>query len=214
MNVPFATFALRCCVVLLGAYPTIAQTTKLLGTAHSVHIVSDVVYNKNRRYDSQPIPTASLYRTGLFKLFREVESDPDIIIKFHKDVFGIDTQTVSITVFNADDNSVIYSEERKLVDEQNDVDRLVSHFLATFRRKMADFDQANRPPEINFSCLRGRFLPALTFVLRGGRSAMLCSRGETAADLNDVVRDDSKTDPSLHPFETSITTTTQSMASL
>jgi len=86
--------------------------------------------------------------------------------------------------------------------------------LATFRRKMADFDQANRPPEINFSCLRGRFLPALTFVLRGGRSATLCSRGETAADLNDVVRDDSKTDPSLHPFETSITTTTQSMASL
>ena len=29
------------------------------------------------------------------------------------------------------------------------------------------------------------------------------------ADLNDVVCDDSKTDPSLHPFETSITATTR-----
>ncbi len=41
----------------------------------------------------------------------------------------IGEEKISLTVFNADDNSVIYSEERKLVEEQNDVNRLVAHFL-------------------------------------------------------------------------------------
>jgi len=35
---------------------------------------------------------------------------------------------------------------------------LCGRIRSTFRRKMADFDQANRPPEINHSCLRVRFL--------------------------------------------------------
>lgn len=121
---------LGCCVGLVEASPAIAQNTRLLGTAHTAHVISDVVFNKDRKYLSAPIPTATLYRTGLFKVFREVESNPEIVVKFHKDVFTIDSETVSITVFDADDNSVIYSEERKLVDEMNDVDRLVSHFLA------------------------------------------------------------------------------------
>jgi hypothetical protein len=132
---------------LLGISAASAQNTKLLGNACSVHIVSDVVYSKNRKSGSQPIPTSALYRTGIFKLFHEVESNPDIVIKFHKDVFDIDNQTVSITVFDADDNSVIYSEERKLVDEENDVDRLVSHFLARVRIErtaIAEADAAER----------------------------------------------------------------------
>jgi hypothetical protein len=63
------------------------------------------------------------------KNFREVKSNPDIIIKFHKDVFMLEEEKVSITVFDPDSNSTIYTEERKLVDEENDVNRLVAHFL-------------------------------------------------------------------------------------
>jgi hypothetical protein len=50
-------------------------------------------------------------------------------MKFHKDVLLIGEEKVSLTVFNADDNSVIYSEERALVDEENDVNHLVAHLL-------------------------------------------------------------------------------------
>ena len=42
----------------------------------------------------------------------------------------IDDEKISLIVFDADDNSVIYSEERKLIGEENDVNRLVAHFLA------------------------------------------------------------------------------------
>jgi hypothetical protein len=76
-------------------------------------------------------------RSGLLKTFRSVTSNPDIIIKIHKDVFLIDQETISLTAFDADTNSVIYTEERKLVDEDNDVSRLVAHFLARVESERA-----------------------------------------------------------------------------
>jgi len=94
-----------------------AQDTKLLGTARTMVLKSDVVYNKNRKTDSAAVPLSRIYRTGILKLFREVETNPDIIVKLHKDVFLLDSETISITVFNAEDNSVLFSEERKLVDK-------------------------------------------------------------------------------------------------
>src|SRR5689334_702239 len=115
-------------VILTEACPAAGQDTRLLGTARTVLVKSDVIYNKDRKYNSAPIPYSYVYQAGLLKLFRPVESNPDIIIKFHKDVFIIGNETVSMTVYNAEDNSVLYSEERKLVDEENDVSRLVAHF--------------------------------------------------------------------------------------
>lgn len=109
------------------------QNTQLLGTARAVSIQSDVVFKKDQKYNSAPIPISSIYRSGLLREFREASSNPDLIIKFHKDVFLIGQETVSLTVFDAEDNSVIFTEERKLVDEENDVSRLVNHFLAKVR---------------------------------------------------------------------------------
>jgi predicted RNA-binding Zn ribbon-like protein len=71
------------------------------------------------------------------KSFREVTVNPDIIIKFRKDVFLLDQETISLTAFDAENNNIIYSEERKLVDEKNDVDRLVDHFLAKVKIERA-----------------------------------------------------------------------------
>ncbi len=117
-------------LAILGPCPAIAQNTRLLGSARSVLVQSDVIFNKQRRFDSDAVPFSYIYRSGLLKSFRQVTVNPDIIIKFHKDVFLIDDEKISLSVFDADDNGVLYSEERKLVDEENDVNRLVAHFLA------------------------------------------------------------------------------------
>jgi len=120
-------------LTLASALRTKAQDTHLLGTARTVLIKSDVVYHKDRKFNSAPIPYSYIYQAGLLRLFHQVGSNPDIIIKFHKDVFVIEYETISITVYNAEDNSVLYSEERQLVDEENDVNRLVDHFLSKVR---------------------------------------------------------------------------------
>jgi hypothetical protein len=117
-------------ITLLGVGPATAQNTQLLGTARSIVLKSDVVFNKNNKFNSDPIPLSYIYRAGLLRSFREVTSNPDIIIKFHKDVFLIGYEKVSVTVFDPDDNSAIYVEERDLLDEENDVNRLVAHLLA------------------------------------------------------------------------------------
>jgi hypothetical protein len=129
-------------LTLVGVGPALAQNTQLLGTARSVVLKSDVVYNKNSKFNSNPIPFFYIYRAGLLRSFREVISNPDIIIKFHKDVFLIGYEKISITVFDPDDNSVIYSEERDLVDEENDVNRLVVHFLARVKAERDGMAQA------------------------------------------------------------------------
>ena len=118
--------------LLLVALPETAKAQKkqLLGSARTVLIQSDVIYNKDRKFNSEPIPLHYVYEAGLLRVFREVQSNPDIIIKFHKDVFLLEEQKISITVFDAEDNDVIYSEERTLVDERNDVAHLVMHLLA------------------------------------------------------------------------------------
>ena len=117
-------------LTMMGAFPALPQDKPLLGSARTAVLQSDVVFNKNRKFNSNAIPFLYIYQSGLLRHFREVRSNPDIIIKFHKDVFLIGEEKISLTVFNADDNSVIYSEERTLVEEQNDVNRLVAHFLA------------------------------------------------------------------------------------
>jgi hypothetical protein len=44
--------------------------------------------------------------------------------------------------------------------------------LATFRRKMIDFDQANRPLEINYSCLCIGFLPTSHLSCEAGQVSL------------------------------------------
>lgn len=119
--------------VIMGVCPAFAQNTQLLGSARSILLQSDVIFNKDRLFNSKPVPLFYIYQAGLLKYFHEVRSNPDIIIKFHKDVFLIDQEKISLIVFDADDNSVIYSEERKLVDEENDVNHLVARFLAAVK---------------------------------------------------------------------------------
>ncbi len=116
--------------LVFGVSSMLAQDTRLLGSARRVLLQSDCVFNKNRAFNSGAIPFSLIYRSGLMKGFQEVDENPEIIIKFHKDVYLMDQETITLTIFDADSNSVIYSEERKLVDEGNDVNHLVAHFLA------------------------------------------------------------------------------------
>jgi hypothetical protein len=124
-------------ILVIGFRPALSQDTRLLGSARNVLIQSDVVFNKDRKLRSNPIPFSLIYRSGLLTSFRQVEVNPDIIIKFHKDVFLLDQETISLTVFEAENNNIIYSEERKMVDEENDVNRLVVHFLAKVKIERA-----------------------------------------------------------------------------
>jgi hypothetical protein len=87
----------------------------------------------------------------LLKVFRTVNSNPDVIVKFHKDVLMIDEETISLTVFDADSNKIIYSEARKLVDEANDVNRLVAHLLAS-----VESERARRQVELDADAERRR----------------------------------------------------------
>src|SRR5258708_39870332 len=60
-----------------------------------------------------------------------------------------------------------------------------------------------------------RFPPLDPFASRANATTALRSlRSEAAADLNEVVGHDSKTDPPLHTFEPSISTAIQSVAPL
>jgi len=129
-------------LAILGPCSATAQNTRLLGSARSALVQSDVVFNKNRRFNSDAVPFSYIYRSGLLKSFRQVTVNPDIIIKFHKDVFLIDDEKISLSVFDADNNSILYSEERKLVDEENDVNRLVVHFLARVRNYQSALEKS------------------------------------------------------------------------
>jgi len=51
--------------------------------------------------------------------------------------------------------------------------------LATFRRKMIDFDQADRPLDIACSCLGIRFLPPRICTARGGKVYPMLAQPET-----------------------------------
>jgi hypothetical protein len=124
-------------MLVIGFSPTLGQDIRLLGSARNALIQSDVVFHKDRKFRSNSIPFSLIYRSGLMKSFREVTVNPDIIINFHKDVFVLDQETISLTVFDAENNNIIYSEERKLVDEENDVNRLFAHFLAKVKIERA-----------------------------------------------------------------------------
>lgn len=151
----FHRFALAAILVLSSCYSASAQNDRLLGTARTVLVQSDVVYNKNRAFRSNAVPYSTIVRSGLLRSFQGVTTHPDIIVKIHKDVFIIDEEKISLTVFDADDNSVLYAEERKLIDEDNDVDRLMAHFLARVK-EIREIAASERAAEIEKEKSRAR----------------------------------------------------------
>jgi hypothetical protein len=124
-------------LLVLGVHPALGQDASLLGSARRALVRSDVVFNKDRKFLSDAVPYSLIFRSGLPSVFHIVTTNPDIIIKLHKDVVLIGEETISLTVFDAENNNIVYSEERKLVDEENDVDRLVAHFLAKVKIEKA-----------------------------------------------------------------------------
>lgn len=110
-----------------------AANSELLGTAKTATILYDVVWDKRRSFNSgleMSRMQNALAGTNLLKSFRIISDGSDIIIKLHEDVMLIGSETISLTVFDPDDNGVIYSEERPMIDQSNDIKRLVSHFLS------------------------------------------------------------------------------------
>ncbi len=123
-----------CCFLMCPSLMTFAlgQNKQLLTSAKTASLLTDVVWNKERKFDSaSELSRLSSYinRTPLAKRYRIVSSEPDVILKFHEDVVSIGAERISLTAFDPEDNKVIWTEERPLVDAQNDVSKLVSHFL-------------------------------------------------------------------------------------
>jgi len=108
-----------------------AANKELLGTAKSAKFLDDVVCNL--RHFNSDLELGRMERiafgTNLSKYFRMTTQRPDIIIKLHESVTLIETGTISLTVYDPDDNGVLYFEERPLVELNNDIARLISHFL-------------------------------------------------------------------------------------
>jgi hypothetical protein len=128
-------------VFFFSALSAHAVNKELLGTAKSANLLDDVVWNKTRHFNSD-LELGRMERiasgTNLSKYFRITTQGPDIILKLHEDVTLIESETISLTVYDPDDNGVLYFEERPLVELNNDITRLISHFLAKV-------DEARKP---------------------------------------------------------------------
>jgi hypothetical protein len=130
---------------LLAVVSATAANKELLGTAKTIVNLYDVEWNKERQFDSE----AELKRmrtaisdSPLYTYFRSVQKGSDIILKFHENRVFLESETISLTVYDPDDNGVIYSEMRPLIDVDNDIDRLVSHFLSVVDSARAPYRRA------------------------------------------------------------------------
>ncbi|HWZ97760.1 MAG TPA: PEGA domain-containing protein [Candidatus Dormibacteraeota bacterium] len=74
--------------------------------------------------------------TRLWSYFRVARgSHADIILKIQEDQTLVGSETISLTVFNPDDNEKLFDETRNLVDLDNDVSRLITHFLSQVQQE-------------------------------------------------------------------------------
>jgi hypothetical protein len=109
------------------------QKTRLFVTAKRIGIDTNVLWNKERSFNAD----AALARLSqeislspLCKKFTCVDAAKgDIILKLEEDVFLISDETISLKAYDPEDNQEIFTEQRPLLAEANDVNRLVAHFL-------------------------------------------------------------------------------------
>jgi hypothetical protein len=132
-------------LLFLTAFPLDAKDNQLLGTAKSANLLTDVEWNKHRQFNSDlelRRMSRAVSGTQLWKHFRMATAGADIIMKLHEDATIIDSETITLTVYDPDDNGLIYSEERPLIDLDNDITRLISHFLAKVEEARKPFKEA------------------------------------------------------------------------
>jgi hypothetical protein len=122
-------------VLILSVLPITtakAENQRLLATAKTVNVLADVIWNKSRSFNSTLELSrldGYLNRTPLNKKYPKFSEQPDIILKLHEDVSILEAETISLTVFDPEDNGILWTEERPVVDLGNDVARLIAHFL-------------------------------------------------------------------------------------
>src|SRR6516162_9027401 len=138
---------------LLAVVSATAANKELLGTAKTIVNLYDVEWNKERQFDSEAelkrmrtaisdSPLYTYFRSRRNLYLRSVQKGSDIILKFHENRVFLESETISLTVYDPDDNGVIYSEMRPLIDVDNDIDRLVSHFLSVVDSARAPYRRA------------------------------------------------------------------------
>jgi hypothetical protein len=128
-------------LVFLGLAPALPakaqdnslQKVRLFVTAKRVGVDVNVIWNKERTFNSGAALarlSQEIYLSPLCKKFACVDAAKgDIILKLEEDVFLIGSETISLKAYDPEDNKEIFSEERQLLAEANDVNRLVVHFL-------------------------------------------------------------------------------------
>jgi hypothetical protein len=122
-------------VLILSVLPITtakAENQRLLATAKTVNVLTDVIWNKSRSFNSTLELSrldGYLNRTPLNRRYPKFSEQPDIILKLHEDVSILEAETISLTAFDPEDNGILWTEERPVVDVGNDVARLIAHFL-------------------------------------------------------------------------------------
>ena len=129
MKVPLTLFSLT-----LLALPAKAQNKQLLAAAKSVDALYDVTWSRDdKTFKADPVLARlniEVRETQLFHAFASGDSSADIILKLREDLIAPAFPHLFLEVLDPDDNRVLFSESRDVVDEDNDVKRLIAHFLA------------------------------------------------------------------------------------
>jgi hypothetical protein len=123
----------------------------ILLTTKTAQLIAEVIGTKSQK----PSFNAEMERilrlassTRLWANYRYMSgSNADIIIKIQEDQTLVGSETISLTVFNPENNQKLYSETRDLVDLSNDVPRLVAHFLATVVQQKEQVKQRQKEEE-------------------------------------------------------------------
>jgi hypothetical protein len=139
-------------LLLFGSASALPQDVQInspiLLTAKTAQLLSEVIGKKSEKSSFNAEIDRILRLAEEAKLWANYRymSGPraDIIIKIEEDRTLVSSETISLTVFNPENNEKIYSETRDLVDLSNDVSRLIAHFLAAVARKKQEYSFALR----------------------------------------------------------------------
>ncbi len=113
-----------------GQEPPISPT---LVHARTAQLIAEVIGTKSEKPSFKAEMNRILNAASETKLWTHFRYAPgshaDIILKILEDQTLVGSETITLSVFNPDDNEKLFSETRNLIDLDNDVSRLITHFL-------------------------------------------------------------------------------------
>lgn len=143
---PLAATVLASLFCALSAAARQLNEPRLVLDARKCQVVVYTEWNRNDAGFSQKAEVAEVFAavtsSGLYRNYTGTSAaHADLILKIDDDALW---GHVTLDVLNPDDNSVVYHESRDRVAVDNDVKRLVEHFLHAVDEARESDDEANR----------------------------------------------------------------------